>query len=57
LVAKKDIKHGEKITKEILDFRRPGDAGISVADGFTVLDKKAIVDIPQGTFLQWNMLN
>lgn len=56
LVAKKDIKKGEKITREVIDFRRPGDAGISVAHGFTVLDKKAIMDIPEGTFLQWSML-
>lgn len=57
LVAKKDIKKGEKITVDALDFRRPGDAGISVADGFTILNKETIIDIPKGTFLQWNMLN
>ena len=57
LVAKKDIKNGEKITVDALDFRRPGDAGISVADGFTILNKETIIDIPKGTFLQWNMLN
>jgi len=57
LVAKKDVKKGEKITVDALDFRRPGDAGISVADGFTILKKKATMDIPRGTFLQWNMLN
>ncbi len=57
LVAKKDVKKGEKITVDALDFRRPGDAGISVADGFTILNKTATMDIPKGTFLQWNMLN
>lgn len=57
LVAKKDVKKGEKITVDALDFRRPGDAGISVADGFTILNKTATIDIPKGTFLQWNMLN
>jgi len=56
LVAKKNIKQGDMITKELLDFQRPGDAGISCSEGFKALNKKATKDIPTGTFLQWEML-
>lgn len=56
LVAKRDIKIGEKITKNDLEHKRPGNAGISVADGFKILGKKSIQDIAAGTFLQWSML-
>ncbi len=56
LVAKKDIVKGEKITNELLDFRRPGNMGISCADGFKVLERIASKDIREGTFLQWDML-
>jgi len=56
LVAKRNLKKDEKICIEDLDFRRPGDAGISVADGYTLLGKKALVDIPKGSFLQWEMV-
>ena len=56
LVSKSFIKTGQQITRDLLDFQRPGDAGISCADGFKVLEKKALCDIPKGTFLQWNML-
>ncbi|CUR50975.1 N-acetylneuraminate synthase [Nitrosotalea devaniterrae] len=57
LVAIRDIKKGEKITKQDLDYKRPGNAGISVADGFKILDKRSMQDITAGTFLQWNMLD
>lgn len=56
LVAKKDIKKGEKITLESLDFWRPGNEGISCSEGFKVLNKKAVKDIPKNSFLQWDML-
>lgn len=56
-VAKSDIKSGQPITKEVIDFKRPGDEGISCADGFKVLEKKASVDIAKGTFLKWEMLD
>ncbi|OLC93040.1 MAG: hypothetical protein AUI92_03845 [Thaumarchaeota archaeon 13_1_40CM_3_38_6] len=56
IVAKTDIKKGQQITLEVLDFRRPGNAGISCSDGFDVVGKEAIIDIPKDTFLQWNML-
>ncbi|MBI4122962.1 MAG: N-acetylneuraminate synthase family protein [Parcubacteria group bacterium] len=55
-VANRNIAQGENITLEMLDFRRPGNAGISVAQGHEVLGKKAAQDIPAGTFLQWEML-
>ena len=56
LVSKSLIKAGQEITRDLLDFQRPGDAGISCAEGFKVLEKKAACDIPKGTFLQWDMI-
>lgn len=56
-VASRPISKGETIAFETLDFRRPGNAGISVAQGYEVLGKKAKQDISTGTFLQWEMLN
>jgi len=55
-VAKNYIKKGEKISRENLDFKRPGHAGISVAEGYTILGKKASKDILKDIFLQWDML-
>jgi len=56
LVAKIDIKKGEKITMKHLDFWRPGDAGISCSEGFIILNKTAVIDIPKNTFIKWEML-
>jgi len=56
LVAKRYIKKGEKITKENLDYKRPGNAGISVSMGLEVLDKKAKMDIPKNSFIRWDMI-
>lgn len=55
-VAKRDIKKGEEITPELLDFKRPGNAGISCSEYEKVVDKKAKIDILKNEFLQWNML-
>jgi len=57
IVAKRNIEQGEKITVELLDFRRPGNMGISAADGFDVIGKKASKTIQEGTFLNWDMLD
>ena len=57
LIAKNDIKVGQQITVDLLDFQRPGDAGISCAEGFEVINKIASCDIQKGTFLTWKMLN
>jgi len=56
LVTKNNIKKGQKITLENLDFQRPGNMGISCSEGYEVLNKKAITDIPKETFLKWDML-
>ena len=55
-VASRAIFKGESIVLEMLDFRRPGNAGIPVAQSYEVLGKKANQDIQAGTFLQWEML-
>jgi len=57
IIAKSDIKSGQQITRELVDFQRPGNMGISCAEGFKVLEKKALLDISKGTFLQWNMFD
>ena len=55
-VVKNHIKKGEKISREFLEFKRPGNIGISVSNGFEILNKKAKMDISEGTILQWDML-
>ena len=55
-IAKREIKKGEKISLELIDFQRPGNMGISCSEGFNILNKVAVKDIPQGSFLQWEML-
>ena len=57
LVAKTDIKKGQRITREVIDFRRPGDLGISCAYGFDLLNKVANQDIVKDTVLQWQMFS
>jgi N,N'-diacetyllegionaminate synthase len=57
LVAKLNIKKGTKISETNLEFRRPGNMGISVSEGFKILNKTASQDILEGTFLNWNMID
>ena len=54
LVSKKRIFKNNIISLEDLEFKRPGDAGISCSDGFKIIGKKSLKDIPKGEFLQWN---
>lgn len=56
IVAKKSIKKGEKITLDNIDFRRHGNVGISCSEGFDILNKNTLTDIPEGQILQWEML-
>lgn len=56
IVVTRDIKQGEVITEDILIFKRPG-SGISPARIDDVLGKKAIVDIPEDTLLDFDMLS
>lgn len=56
IVVARDIKQGEIITEDILMFKRPG-SGISPARIDDVLGKKAIVDIPEDTLLDFDMLS
>ena len=56
IVAKVNINKNEKIQKSMLDFQRPANLGISCSEGFQVINKKASINISQGTFLQWKML-
>ena len=56
IVVTRDIKQGEVITEDILIFKRPG-SGISPARIDDILGKKAIVDIPEDTLLDFDMLS
>lgn len=55
-VACRAIAKGETIELLMLDFKRPGNEGIPVSQGYEVLGKKTSQDIPAGVFLQWEML-
>jgi len=55
-VAKQEIKSGQKISMDILDFQRPGNIGISCSEGYKIINKKAKNDIPKGKIIQWDML-
>jgi len=56
-VVKKDIRKDEEITSELLDFKRPGNAGISCSEYEKILGKKAKRDISKDEFLQWDMIS
>lgn len=56
IVAKREIRRGEAITINDIDFKRPGDAGISAADYQKVCLSKAKQDISKDTFLKWEWL-
>jgi len=57
IAAKTRIAKGEPILLEKLEFRRPGDTGISCAEyqGITC-SKKASRDIDEGEFITWEMV-
>jgi len=56
IVAKEDIKKGEKIVLEKMDFRRPGNLGISCSEYEQVCTMKAKADIPKDKFITWDMI-
>ncbi len=56
-VAKYDIKKGDKITRDNIDYQRPENMGIPCSEGFNILDKVSKIDISKGTPLQWEMLD
>lgn len=55
IVSVKDIKKGQKITKEIVSCKRPG-TGISPKYLDLVIGRKAQKDIKNDTVLQWEMI-
>ena len=55
-VAKKNIRAGEEISSNLLDFKRPGDAGISCGDYEMIVGRKVKKDVKKDEFLQWEML-
>ncbi len=56
IVAMRDIDSGEVISIKDIDFRRPGDAGISAAEYELVCGKKAKQNIPINSFLKWEWI-
>lgn len=54
LVALKEIKAGQEISKQDLTFKRPAH-GVSPKFIDELVGKKALIDIKEDTILQWNM--
>lgn len=57
ITAKRNISAGESITIADIDFKRPGDKGISADAYEKVCGKKAACDIAAGSFLQWGWVS
>lgn len=57
LIAKEEIKPNEKIVFEKVTFQRPGNLGISVSEGFKILNKRSKCLIKKGTVFKNNMIN
>jgi N-acetylneuraminate synthase len=53
LVAKRDIKKGEIITREKLIAKRTDGKGISASDVYKVLNKKLMIDVNQNQIIYW----
>lgn len=56
IVSKVDIKKGEAITIEKIDFKRIGDINISCSEYEKVCKLKAKADIPKDTSITWDMI-
>ena len=56
IVTKTDIKKGEEIIIEKMDFKRIGDVGISCAEYEKVCKMKAKSDIPKDKSITWDMI-
>ena len=55
IIVMEDISAGSVINEKMVDIRRPG-SGIQPIYFEKILGKKALIDIPRETPLQWNML-
>lgn len=55
IVSQRDIKAGEKITEDMITFKRPG-CGISPSELESILGKKILVDIEEDTILTKSMI-
>ena len=56
IVSKLDIKKDDIITMDMISFKRPGH-GIQPVDLNSVIGKKALTDIPDGTVLLFEMID
>ena len=56
IVAVRNIRQGAALTIDDLEFKRPGDAGISAAEYQKVCQSTAKRDIAKDSFLQWEWL-
>lgn len=57
VVAIRDIKKGEKLTKDNIWVKRPGTGEIKAADFSKVLGQKAAGHIPKDTQIGWKMIH
>ncbi|WP_346961702.1 SAF domain-containing protein [Clostridium sp.] len=56
MVLTRDVKKGEKITKDLITFKRPG-TGISPSDLEKVIGRKVALDLGEDTVLTWEYIN
>lgn len=56
VVSIKEIKKGEKFTKDNIWVKRPGTGEISAEEFYDILGKKADSDIPKDKQLEWSMI-
>lgn len=56
LVAKSTIQKGDLLSTTNIDYKRPGNSGISCSEGLNLLGKRAKQNIPKDTFLQYDMI-
>jgi len=56
IVLTRDVKQGEKISKDLITFKRPG-TGISPSDLEKVIGRKVASDLVEDTILTWEYIN
>lgn len=56
IVTIKDIKKGEKFSKDNLWVKRPGNVGILAKEYDNIIGREALVDIPRDEHIDWEMI-
>jgi len=56
ITLKRNFRKGEIIVIDDIDFRRPGNAGISCSEYENIIGKEVLEDIKMDSFLQKNQI-